>query len=89
MSLILNMVSGLFHFVSALLRRWQLVLIVGVAISPIGPHIRWQYTYTGSYSHKTYMSCDYMGSRGLIIGVPHAPPNCPFILILDTREYAR
>ena len=81
--------GGLFRLFGALLRKWPLFVILLICVSPVGPHVRWEYQYVGSYSNKTYIRCDYMGSRGLLEDVPHLPPDCPFIVILDSRRWVR
>ena len=89
MNIILNMVSGVFKLTSVLLRYWLLIVLAAIALSPIGPHLRWQYQYLGPYSNKTFIRCDYIGSRGVVEDVPHLTPDCPFFVILDSREYRR
>jgi hypothetical protein len=68
-----------------LMNRWPLLLLVGFLISPVGPHLRVQYTYElrGSYRHM--LDCDYLGSRGFITTVSYG--ECPLIVMLDARDF--
>ena len=79
--------SGTFRFISGVLRAWPLVLIGLHIILPFGVHMRWEYSYVGTYTNKIYTRCDYIGSRGVLEDVPHLTPDCPFFVILDTREF--
>lgn len=72
----------------ALIRRLPLIALVAIALSPVEPHIRWEYRYVDGYSPKIYTSCTYLGSRGRV--VPHNPtPDCPFLVILDSRDWRK
>ena len=75
-------ISRLFGFLA---ERWLLFSIAALVLSPIGPHLRWVYSYTGSYDRPVYLSCTYLGSRGLI--TPEVAPRCPLIAILDSRDW--
>ena len=86
-SFIFWMFGGLAKLISALLQRWPLVLVLAFFLSPVGPHVRWEYTYRDVYGVRSYGSCDYMGSRGRI--TPYGPSDCPFIAWLDSREAHR
>ena len=81
----LGFFAGLARLLSWLLSHWMLLAIAAFFISPIGPHMRWTYSYTGAYDHPTYLHCTYLGSRGVI--TPNLAPACPFITILDARRW--
>ncbi len=83
--LILGILSKLFHALSAVLGRWKLLLLVTVILSPIGPHLRWSYSYRGTHEHRTYLRCTYLGSQGFVT-LPMGA-DCPFITILDARKW--
>ena len=71
------------RIISALLDRWPLVLIVLFFISPVGPHLRWEYTYRGVGDYRSYVSCTYLGSRGFV--TPSYMDDCPVFAWLDSR----
>ena len=82
--------SALARLIGGLLKRWPVLLIIALLASPIGPHLRVEYTYNDYYwrSHfhpKIYTSCTYLGSRGLIH--PYLEPDCPVIVMLDARDF--
>ena len=71
------------RMIGASIDRWPLVLIILFFVSPVGPHMRWEYTYRDTYGHRSYISCSYLGSRGLL---PHRfTENCPFFAWIDAR----
>ncbi|CAA0099546.1 Uncharacterised protein [Halioglobus japonicus] len=80
----LRIVAMLLRGVGRLLARWPLLLLVGFLISPIGPHLRVQYTYELRGTHRQMLDCDYLGSRGFVTYVRYG--ECPLITILDNRE---
>ena len=69
--------------IGALLDRWPLVLIILFFVSPVGPHLRFEYTYRGSYDHRNFVSCTYLGSRGFV--TPSYMADCPVLAWLDSR----
>ena len=69
-----------------LLERWPLVVLIAFFASPIGPHIRWEYSYFGPSEARIYVSCTYLGSRGFITPAD-LPPVCPAIIVLDARRW--
>ena len=69
------------------LDRWLLVLIAVFFISPVGPHLRWTYTYTETYGQRSYLQCSYFGSRGIVL--PTMAGDCPLLIILDARKGRR
>ena len=77
----LSLVSRL---ISVILSRWFLVAVVVFFVSPVGPHIRWEYSYEGRGGTRFYTRCTYLGSRGFT--VPNFFGECPFFAILDGRR---
>ena len=71
-----------------LIRLVPLLAVIGIAVSPVGPHIRWEYRYVDGYSPKIYISCTYLGARGRIVP-EHLTPECPFLVILDSRDWPK
>lgn len=67
------------------LKTWPLILIVFFFLSPIGPHLLWEYEYLGSREFR--VNCTYIGSRGLID--PGYVEGCPYIAWLDARKWVQ
>jgi len=64
--------------------HWLLLLAVALVASPVGPHLRIQYSFIDDGGgRQTMIECDYFGSRGM---VRKPGPNCPVITIIDTRK---
>ncbi len=71
--------------VNYLLGYWLLLLIAAFFLSPVGPHLRIQYTYTqGPFGERSYVACDYLGSRGMIAA--RFGDQCPVLAIIDARR---
>lgn len=79
----LSLLAGIARITSHLLDYWKLAFIAAFFLSPVGPHMRWEYTYRDTYGHRTYVSCTYLGSRGFI--TPDYLDDCPMIAWLDAR----
>lgn len=77
----------LLRLLSAIIEHWKLALVIAFFASPIGPHLRWEYTYRDTYGHRSYLGCTYLGSRGFI--TPNIAPDCPVIAFLDARDWRR
>ena len=86
-SILFSFLGGLAKLMAGLLQHWPLLAVIAFFVSPVGPHIRWEYAYRDVYGVRSYISCDYMGSRGRI--TPYGPSDCPFIAWLDSREGRR
>ena len=81
----LRLIAMLLRGLARLISQWPLLLMVGLLISPVGPHLRIQYTYEQRGSYRHMLDCDYFGARGVI---RHARfGECPFIIVLDSRAY--
>lgn len=82
-SILLSLLGGLAKFIARLLQHWPLLVVIAFFVSPVGPHVRWEYAYRDVYGVRSYVSCDYMGSRGRV--TPYGLTDCPFIAWLDSR----
>jgi len=67
-----------------ILSRWPLLLLAAFLISPIGPHLRFQYTYDQRGTYRYMLDCEYVGSRGFV--KYRADGECPVFAILDRRK---
>ena len=80
-----GLLAHLSRFVSLLVDHWFVVLVVAFFLSPVGPHIRWEYQYREGYARKPiYISCTYVGSRGFV--TPQFSDDCPLFVWLDAEE---
>lgn len=70
---------------AGLLSRWPLFVIAAILISPIGPHLRWQYTYQQHGTYLYMLDCQYIGSRGFVRY--REDGKCPVIAIIDRRKH--
>ncbi len=69
-----------------LLGALPLLLIVGVFVAPISPHMLVEYTYEWRGSHKHMIDCDYLGVRGWA-RKPARSGKCDVVAIIDRRVY--
>lgn len=69
---------------AGILSRWPLLLLAAFLISPIGPHLRWQYTYEQRGSYRHMLDCQYLGSRGLVRY--RGMGDCPILTMIDRRD---
>ena len=81
----LRIIAMLLRGCSRLLGKWPLLALAGLLISPVGPHLRVQYTYEMRGTYRQMLDCDYLGSRGMVSYVRYG--ECPLIVMLDTREH--
>jgi hypothetical protein len=81
----LRRVALLIRGLGALLPLWPLILITGLVLSPVGPHLRIQYTYVGDYKYRqdNIIACDYLGFGGWV----HVNGYCRLFTILDRRDF--
>jgi len=83
-----TLVGWALNAIAYVLRHWLLFVIAALIISPIGPHLRWQYTYYDlGGGRKSMIDCVYVGSRGMVRKT--FGEDCPFIAIIDARKSAR
>ena len=68
-----------------LLSQWKLISLLAFVASPVGPHLRFSFSYTLVSGERIYQSCSYLGSRGVIW--PNLQPDCPLIAIIDSRRW--
>ncbi|GAB5470741.1 MAG: hypothetical protein Kilf2KO_37710 [Rhodospirillales bacterium] len=68
-----------------LLRHWVVIVIAVLLISPIGPHLRIQYSYVPlPGGGKSMTDCLYIGTSGWVTKT--FGDDCPFIALIDTRD---
>lgn len=67
-----------------LMGHWRLFLLAALILSPIGPHLRFQYSYYARGTSKYMVDCDYLGPRGFVKYVDRG--DCPLIAIIDRRK---
>ncbi|WP_456417146.1 hypothetical protein [Thiolapillus sp.] len=70
--------------IAGVLSCWPLLLLAAFLISPIGPHLRWQYTYEQRGSYRYMLDCKYIGSRGFVRY--REGGECPVFVIIDRRK---
>lgn len=66
---------------------WFLILLGVFFASPIGPHLRIEYSFRQAGDYRSYISCSYLGSRGLI--TPGYIEGCPVFAWIDARPWVR
>lgn len=71
------------RMIGGLLNHWPLAVVALFFLSPVGPHLRWEYTYRGYGDYRSYVSCTYLGSRGFV--TPIFMDDCPMVAWLDSR----
>lgn len=84
MRIALVLLKGLFRALSYVISQWKIALLIAFFVSPVGPHIRWEYTYNSVYGQRVFLTCTYLGSRGFM--TPDFIEGCPVIAILDSRK---
>ncbi len=77
--------SVLLRSTAYLLRHWFLLLIAGLMISPIGPHLLVWYTYKEFNGYRVYNDCLYLGGGGLV-ELDYSSSDCPVLVIIDRRD---
>jgi len=82
-----GVMATIFRMISGLLEHWKLALIAALFLSPVGPHLRWEYRYQDVYGRKVFLSCTYLGARGFI--KPDYIEGCPVVAMLDARSSRR
>lgn len=76
----LNYLSLSLRIIHRVLRNWKILVIITIALSPIGPHV-WVGTLFGN---SGYNNCTYLGARGIVTKPKRV--NCHLLLIIDRRE---
>ena len=82
---VLGVLAGTCRALSRILNHGGIVIVIAIALSPIGPHLRANVSFEGTQSNPRFTECVYLGSRGYVN--PHIEPNCPFIALIDTRDW--
>ncbi|MEO0696956.1 MAG: hypothetical protein AAFY84_12745 [Pseudomonadota bacterium] len=69
-----------------LVRQWKLVVPIAFLASPVGPHVLWEYDYSGRWADGAPMTsrCSYYGSRGRI---EVYQSRCPYLAWFDARAF--
>lgn len=82
---VLRCIGGILRGFVALLSAWPLILILAFFISPVGPHLRWSYTYhDAGLNNRIYHACVYLGSRGYVDY--KRGYTCPLVTMIDRRK---
>ncbi len=79
--------SGTAYFLSSIVEHWQVIAISILIMSPVGPHLRWEYQYRDTFGARYYFNCTYLGSRGIVR--VKLLESCPLIIIHDARNKVR
>lgn len=66
--------------IAGAIRLWPLALVLAIFISPISPHLRWEYTYKDFGSRRVYYHCTYLGVHGLRFYMQG--DECPVVALL-------
>ncbi|MEO1192912.1 MAG: hypothetical protein AAFY02_14220 [Pseudomonadota bacterium] len=67
------------------LRHWVVFVIAAILISPVGPHLRIEYSYVPlPGGGKSMKDCRYIGAQGWVTKT--FGEDCPLIAIIDTRD---
>lgn len=77
--------AALIRSIAGIISRWPLLLLAAFLISPIGPHLRWQYTYQEYGQHRVYVACEYLGAHGFVHYMDRGL-DCPIIAVIDRRR---
>lgn len=78
-----RMAAALLRGLANLLEQWPLFLLTALLFSPVGPHLRLQYSYQSYGKHRVMMDCEYLGARGRVHYVRDG--SCPLVAIIDRR----
>lgn len=76
-----RVLAGAVRLLAMLIKAWPLALLTFVLLSPVTPHMLWEYTYTELGQHRVYQRCRYLGIRGWVNHRPGA--DCPFIALIN------
>lgn len=80
----LRLVAMVLRGIARSFSAWPLILIAAIVVSPISPHMRWNYHYQDFGSgNRIYTACEYLGARGYVSYMRDG--DCPFITLVDRR----
>ncbi|MBT3011724.1 MAG: hypothetical protein KME41_08375 [Candidatus Thiodiazotropha sp. (ex Lucina pensylvanica)] len=83
----LKLAATFIRVLAALLALWPFLLLAAAVLSPVTPHLRWEYSYREFGKQRHYTSCAYLGARGF---VPYRRgSDCPLVVLIDLREMGR
>jgi hypothetical protein len=63
---------------------WPLMLLVAFIVSPVTPHMRWEYTYRAAGTYRVYSHCTYLGKSGFV--EYRRGETCPFITLINSNH---
>ena len=79
-----GLIGSILKGLGGLIQNWPLMAIMAFFVSPVGPHLRWQYSYYDGFGSRSYIECSYWGSRGLVEA--RTPRGCPVVIWHDARR---
>lgn len=63
-----------------LLPLWPFIVLAALFFLPVqSPHLRVSYTYTGSWEHPSYRTCQYLGIHGTVDVIGQ---DCPIVRLM-------
>lgn len=83
---ILSLFSGLFTCLKWALDNVRFILLIGLILSPIQPHLRWQYEYRSVYGERVIINCEYLSAYGMT-GVYFDA--CPVVRLISVNPWWR
>lgn len=64
----------------ALLPLWPFIVLAALFFLPVqSPHLRIRYTYTGTWEHPSYRTCQYLGIHGTVDVIGQ---DCPIVRLM-------
>ncbi|MEO0411736.1 MAG: hypothetical protein AAF221_07870 [Pseudomonadota bacterium] len=83
---VFGMLGAGFHVLGHIIAQWKLIVIVAFFVSPVGPHLRWEYEYRAGYNgYRAHVGCTYLGSRGFVSFA--SASQCPVLVWMDSRKW--
>ena len=83
---VLRCASLILKAMSFLLNHAALLLLLAFVLSPISPHLLWEYEYREIGRERVTTRCTYLGSRGFV--TPDMRGVCPSIMILNANDFS-
>ncbi|MEW8026302.1 MAG: hypothetical protein AB2806_00985 [Candidatus Thiodiazotropha sp.] len=83
----LKLAATFIRGLAASLALWPFMLLAAAVLSPVTPHLRWEYSYQEFGRQRIYVTCDYVGVRGIV--TYHRGSECPLLVLIDLREMGR
>ncbi|MFK5950254.1 MAG: hypothetical protein QM500_15950 [Methylococcales bacterium] len=79
-----QMVALILRSLGKLLTLWPWLLLAGLILSPVSPHMLVTYTYEKHGTHRIMMGCNYIGIRGWTSYSNYG--ECPYFAMIDRRD---